>query len=86
MGRVHLMSWEEQRLQGQRNRCFHVYPKERASKLLGRAGVTTELAASGAVGPGPARTPPSYCCCMMRTSSSGIHFGSRRIWPLLRLI
>ena len=81
-----MISWEEQRLQGQRNSCFHVYPKERASKLLGRAGVIIELAASEAVGPGPARTPPSCCCCMMRTSLSEIHSGSRRIWLLLRLI
>lgn len=58
------MSWEEQRLQGQRNSCFHVYPKERASKLQERAGVIIKLAASRAVGPGPARTPPGCCGCM----------------------
>lgn len=66
--------------------CFHMYSKERTSKLLERAGAIIEFATSGAVGPGPARTPPSCCCCMMRTSSSEIHSGSRRIWPLLRLI
>lgn len=60
--------------------------KERASKLLERAGVIIELAASRAVGPGPTRTPPGCCCCMMRTSSSEIHSRNRRIWPLLRLI
>ena len=80
------MSWEEQRLQGQRNSCFHVYPKERASKPQERAAVIIALAASGAVGPGPARTPPSCCGCMMRTSSSEICSRNRKIWPLLRLI
>ena len=80
------MSWEEQRLQGQRNRCFHVYPKERASKLLERVGVIIELSASRAVGPGPTRTPLGCCCCMMKASSSEILSRNGRIWPLLRCI
>lgn len=63
-----------------------LYAKERASKLQERAGVIIELAASRAVGPGPARTPPSCCCYMVRTSSSEIYSRNRKIWPLLRLI
>ena len=47
-------------MQVQKNSCI----KERASKLQERAGVIIKLAASRAVGPGPARTPPGCCGCM----------------------
>lgn len=61
-------------------------PQERAAGLRGRAGAASGLAAGGEAGPGPARTPPSSCCCTTRTFLSGTHSGSRRTWPSPRRI
>lgn len=77
---------EDQVLQGRRNNVFHVCYKETASKLLEKAETIIELATSGEVGVGPARTPTSCCCSMMRTFLSKSPSGSRRTWLLPKLV